>query len=274
METFAALQLPYKPSFWFTENASLVLEAGRIVFQSGSRQFKVGDGITALSSLLWYDASGAGSAIWGSITGNITLQTDLNNVLTALDTEIGTVSAAAMYRPVTQGVQDNIVVFDRDGNAGDGGTNIAAIDAAIAAKYDASNVEYVEDAFSGTITWTGSAAPSGATNHRVMYSKIGKQVSAGIYLNYASAGTALTNILLTDLSQLPTPAFPNGWDVASAIINRCLALAQTSQTAASTATAPVIRKNSGNTSWEIAHTTAFTSGNYRYFQVFLNYICV
>jgi len=46
------IQLGYKDTAWFTANASVVLLDGQIVYlndQSG--QYKLGDGITALSAL-------------------------------------------------------------------------------------------------------------------------------------------------------------------------------------------------------------------------------
>lgn len=46
------IQLGYKDTAWFTANAAIVLDAGQIVYlndQSG--QYKLGDGVTALSAL-------------------------------------------------------------------------------------------------------------------------------------------------------------------------------------------------------------------------------
>ncbi len=64
--------------------------------------------------------------------------------------------------------------------------------------------------YSGTITWTGTTAPSGATNHSYRLTQVGKCVTLNIVLVYASNGSALTAVQMTLPSGAPTPAQPTG----------------------------------------------------------------
>lgn len=81
--------------------------------------------------------------------------------------------------------------------------------------------------YSGTITWTGTTAPSGATNHSYRLTQVGKCVTLHIALVYATNGATLTAVQLTLPSGAPTPAQPTGltgsiynmYPVSSQIVN-------------------------------------------------------
>ena len=45
------IQLGYKDSAWFTNNATLVLLAGQIVYLQQTGTYKIGDGVTQLQNL-------------------------------------------------------------------------------------------------------------------------------------------------------------------------------------------------------------------------------
>jgi hypothetical protein len=70
--------------------------------------------------------------------------------------------------------------------------------------------------YNGTITWTGTTAPSGATNHSYRLTQVGKCVTLHIALVYAVNGAALTAVTLTLPSGAPTPVQPTGLTGASA----------------------------------------------------------
>lgn len=55
MAVNAKICLLTKDAAWHTTNAAIVLDAGRVVYLSGSNPMKskVGDGVTALSALEW-----------------------------------------------------------------------------------------------------------------------------------------------------------------------------------------------------------------------------
>lgn len=71
----------YKNAAWFTSNATLVLKQGQVVHLEQTGTYKVGDGTTQLSALSFLGGSGGGT--WGSITGILSAQTDLQTALDA-----------------------------------------------------------------------------------------------------------------------------------------------------------------------------------------------
>jgi len=73
------IKLGYKDSAWFTANPTLILKQGQIVALEQTGTYKLGDGVTQLSALTFLGSSGGGS--WGSITGTLSNQTDLQNAL-------------------------------------------------------------------------------------------------------------------------------------------------------------------------------------------------
>lgn len=75
-----------------------------------------------------------------------------------------------------------------------------------------------QQTYTGTITWTGTTAPSGSTNHTYQWSQIGKIVFLRINLDYASVGAALTQVLLTLPSDCPTPLVPTNVAATNVIV--------------------------------------------------------
>lgn len=69
--------------------------------------------------------------------------------------------------------------------------------------------------YSGTITWTGTTAPSGATNHSYRLTQVGKCVTLHIALVFATNGAGLTAVQITLPSGAPTPVQPAGLTGAS-----------------------------------------------------------
>lgn len=49
----AQIRLGYKTAAWFTANASHILEEGQVVYLEQTGTYKIGDGVTALSSLIF-----------------------------------------------------------------------------------------------------------------------------------------------------------------------------------------------------------------------------
>lgn len=131
-----------------------------------------------------------------------------------------------------------------------------------------------ETAYSGTITWTAVANPSGASNLRQYYTRVGNQVTWQIYLTYASAGTAVTNVSLTFPSEFPTPDIPTGFTGASVFLWNCAItrLITTPSGSLTNATGYMIKRNSGDTGFEIS-SPAFSSGAYRTFIFSGTYFC-
>lgn len=70
-------------------------------------------------------------------------------------------------------------------------------------------------AWADTITWTGTAAPSGTRNNIYRWSQVGKMVHLEIRLNYATAGTLINQAKTNLPSMMPLPSVPSGWDVSA-----------------------------------------------------------
>jgi len=107
--------------------------------------------------------------------------------------------------------------------------------------------------FDGSITWTATTAPSGATNHSYRLTQVGKCVTLNISLVYATNGNATSAILLTLPSNAPTPAQPTGLTGASQYIYVLnVQLATSANLMATTAaTRGMMRNNSANNGVEL-----------------------
>ena len=68
--------------------------------------------------------------------------------------------------------------------------------------------DQAEGAYTGTIVWAGTTAPSGTTNHRYRWTRIGKFVNLAIVLNYGTAGTGVSQATMDLPAGAPTP---NEW---------------------------------------------------------------
>jgi hypothetical protein len=72
----ANVRLGYQNAAWFTTNAAVVLLSGQIVYRSTDGQYKIGDGVTALSALTFYGGVSSGGLTVG--TSTITSGTNTN----------------------------------------------------------------------------------------------------------------------------------------------------------------------------------------------------
>ena len=127
-----------------------------------------------------------------------------------------------------------------------------------------------QQTYSGTITWTGTTAPSGSTSHTYRWTQIGKMVTLNIELVYATAGTALTQVVITLPTDCPTPNEPTGLGSANEFIYPATAFLNTSSsTAASVNTRAYMRANAADNGHEILVTAS--SANFRYVYVTLQY---
>lgn len=137
-----------------------------------------------------------------------------------------------------------------------------------------SEVDYRDEpeaAFTGSITWTGTTAPSGLTAHRARFITQGSLTNFWVYLRYASPGVALTGVAIGPQTGAPTPASPTGLAAASNIQQTNISgrLSTSSLTAVVLATQQHVRRNATNTANEIfisaasaAYSTAWISGAY------------
>lgn len=106
--------------------------------------------------------------------------------------------------------------------------------------------------YTGTITWTGTTAPSGATTHTYRLTQIGKCVTLNIALVYATNGSALTSVQLTLPTGAPTPAQPTG---LTGVINNLypfsIQLSTTANVMANVISRNALRNNIGANGFEL-----------------------
>ena len=92
--------------------------------------------------------------------------------------------------------------------------------------------------YSGTIVWTGGAAPSGTTDHTYSLSQIGNLVTLTINLAYGTAGGATVSSVTMELpSTAPTPALPSSVTTALDVVNYGTGMIISSKALATTAAA-------------------------------------
>ena len=118
-------------------------------------------------------------------------------------------------------------------------------------------------AYTGSLTWTAGAAPSGATNHHQFYTQVGNLVTWQIMLTHATTGTTVTGITATLPAEFPTPLIPTGFTGANAFLYACLPIRFIS-TPTGSMTLNVncnLKRNAADNGFEIVATIA--SGSYR-----------
>ena len=64
------IQLGYKDSAWFTNNATLVLLAGQIVYLQQTGTYKIGDGVTQLQNLAFKGISAQTDLVVATVVNN------------------------------------------------------------------------------------------------------------------------------------------------------------------------------------------------------------
>lgn len=80
------IRIGKKDAAYFAASSSLVLKDGQLIYNQDSGDLFIGDNITTLGSLTPINAGAGAGAAWGSITGTLSNQTDLQNALNAKGT--------------------------------------------------------------------------------------------------------------------------------------------------------------------------------------------
>jgi len=122
-----------------------------------------------------------------------------------------------------------------------------------------------QKAYTGTIVWTGTTAPSGATNHSYRWEQVGKLVTLRITLIYATAGSSLSLVTCTLPSDCPTPEIPTGSTANGSFLYEGSGTLATGITTAGMGTVIAggiseLKINAGGTGYEINIYRAATSG--------------
>lgn len=135
-------------------------------------------------------------------------------------------------------------------------------------------VNYQDEAiatYGGTFTWTGSASPTTIVSQQFKWQRIGSFVILTVSVLYTSAGTANTACIITLPATCPNPAvIANSGDAASEYMYPiCGGRVEANQTANPSAIRGGIRRNSGDTAFEIL--TIFGSVNALHLQMTIIY---
>jgi hypothetical protein len=125
--------------------------------------------------------------------------------------------------------------------------------------------------YTGSISWTGTTAPSGTTAHSYYWNRIGNLVTLRMNLSYTVAGNALTICSMTLPADCPTPASPTGVTAASEVISYGSGILSGAKTLASFATinagASAIRRNSANNGYDVVVTRSSSAYQYVYLTI-------
>jgi hypothetical protein len=137
--------------------------------------------------------------------------------------------------------------------------------------------DIAEQVYSGSITWTATTAPSGATNHSYRWSQVGKLVTLRLTLIYANTGVSVTSVTCGLPPDCPVPEIPSGSTAnGSALYNGSgtLATAVVGDGMSPSVNGGIseLKINSGGTGYEIKIYRA--SAGYRSARAFIQYYSV
>lgn len=121
--------------------------------------------------------------------------------------------------------------------------------------------ELINQALAETITWTGTAAPSGATNNYISIVRIGSFVFIGLRLDYANAANAVTAMEFNLPSFAPVPRAILGAAADTEMLYTGSGIFSTNLTT-STSTVRMSLFNSSSSPTGYVLKAAGTSGNY------------
>jgi hypothetical protein len=123
--------------------------------------------------------------------------------------------------------------------------------------------------YSGTITWTGTTAPSGATDHTFRWQWVGNVVTLQVSLFYTVAGSALTQVVFELPSGAPTPSIPSSLSGNSSVLYPGSGHMTGTLTLSANAARSALTTNSTNTGFSLI--IAQVSGAYKNAQISVTY---
>lgn len=105
--------------------------------------------------------------------------------------------------------------------------------------------------YSSTITWTGGTAPSGSTTNEYGFQQVGNVVTYWIILKYTVAGATLTAVAMEFPSDFPAMREPAGQTAASDKLWATVGFMDSASTGSPGVGRSWIRRNSGDTAYEV-----------------------
>lgn len=117
-------------------------------------------------------------------------------------------------------------------------------------------------ALSSSISWTAGAAPSGTTNHSYSWLRIGDSVFLQLSLKYGTNGTTTSLVAIEFPSDLPSPLEISGSTAASERFCNGSGEIESTNTGTPGQARVWIRRNAGDTAYEIVITAGSSNGNF------------
>ena len=132
--------------------------------------------------------------------------------------------------------------------------------------------DVAEQVYTGSIAWTGTAAPSGSTTHTYRWSQIGKTVNLNITLVYTGPGNAVSSVTTALPADCPTPYVPSGQSGAGALISVVSAHLTPTTTLGANIARGGLRINLTNDGYELVATA--TAASYKVLVTSVQYFAV
>lgn len=212
-------------------------------------------GATAATSESVIYADNSGNPQWkndGSAVEKVLLQSDItqtitNGVTTKAPSEDAVFDALALKANLSQAAYSMLA------NNTSGTANMSAVTFKSISK----------QTYSGSITWTGTTAPSGTpTQHSYSWIQVGNVVSFYVCLVYPTAGVTLSQVAFSLPSDMPTPLKPDGISAVTDIIAMCSGQLSASNGLSSNIARAALRIDSANSN-AFQFVVASSSANYR-----------
>lgn len=147
-------------------------------------------------------------------------------------------------------IQNGVVTYAKMQTFG-ANTIIANNTGSAAAPSEKTYKENAKATYSGSITWTGTTPPSGATTHEFTWFQIDNTVFLTISLKYATPGTSLQGVAMELPAGLPSPVELSGNTAGSDRLFPGSGWIETTASAAAGAARCYMRRNSGDTAYEM-----------------------
>lgn len=133
-------------------------------------------------------------------------------------------------------------------------------------------LDVAEQVYTGSIAWTGTAAPSGSTTHTYRWSQVGKTVNLNIVLSYTGPGNAVSTVTMALPADCPTPYVPSAQSGAGAIISIVSAHLTTTNNIGGNIARGALRINPTNNGYELAQIA--TAAGYKLVVTSVQYFAV
>jgi hypothetical protein len=125
-------------------------------------------------------------------------------------------------------------------------------------------------ALASAIAWTAVAAPSGTADNFYWWARVGNIIVGEIILNYANAGTTVTQVTVEKPADMPNPFEFTGLTANSSAYVSGSSVAYTTPTGTGGSGRYLFRKNSGGTAYEFV--SIQSSGSYRMIHIPFQYL--